>query len=323
MTAKRVIAQRSGGPEVLVLECFDPPAPGSGEVLVRNEAIGVNFIDTYHRSGLYSRAYPSGIGFEAAGEIIEVGDNVSGYKPGDRIVYQADATYATHAVAAASQCFKLPHSMSFEVGAASLTKGLTARMLAEGVRPVTSGMTVLVYAAAGGVGQLLVPWVKALGGFVIAHVGSAAKMARVRALGADYVHTGPYDALAAEVRRLTKNEGAQLVLDGVGNDSWAASLASVARRGLIVSYGNASGVVPPVAPLDLLRAGSVFLTRPTLLDWMPDTRSRNEAWARVTEMIGTAVITPEISLRLPLADAAEAHRLLESRKTMGSIILLP
>lgn len=321
--AQRIIAREAGGPEVLELQDFDPSAPAAGQVLVANKAIGLNFIDTYHRSGLYPRPYPSGLGSEGAGIVEAVGEGVEGLAVGDRVAYLGDNSYATHSTAHAATVFKLPDHIDFETGAALLLKGITTWMLVECVRPVQPGMTVLVQAAAGGVGQLVVRWVKALGGVVIAHAGTPEKAEIAKQLGADYALTGPYDDLAAQVRELTRDKGAELVLDGVGKDSWQSSLGSVASLGLIATYGNASGPVPPFAPLELARAGSAFLTRPTLYDWIRPPGMRDKAWERVVAMIDSSAIEANIGQRFALADAADAHRALEARQTVGATVLLP
>lgn len=321
--AQQIIAREAGGPEVLELQDFDPPAPAAGQVLVANKAIGLNFIDTYHRSGLYPRSYPSGLGSEGTGIVEAIGEGVEGLAVGDRVAYLGDNSYATHSTAPAATTFKLPDHIDFETGAALLLKGITTWMLVECVRPVQPGMTVLVQAAAGGVGQLVVRWVKALGGMVIAHAGTPEKAEIAKRLGADHALTGSYDDLAAQVRELTGGKGAELVLDGVGKDSWQSSLGSVASLGLIATYGNASGPVPPFAPLELARAGSAFLTRPTLYDWIRPPGMRSKAWERVTAMIDSGAIEANIGQRFALADAAEAHRALEARQTVGATILLP
>ena len=319
----RIVVPSPGGPEVMIREGFDPPVPGAREILVRNAAVGVNFLDTYHRSGLYPRPYPSGLGNESAGTIVAVGPDVDGFAVGDRVACLADGAYATHVLARADRSFRLPDDLSTETAAAVLLKGLTAWMLAEGVRPVTPGMRVLVLAAAGGVGSLLVPWIRALGGIVIAHAGTKDKAARAAAAGAPFALSSDWNDLARDVRDCTDGHGADLILDGVGKDSWAASLASVARRGLIATYGNASGPVPPFAPLELARAGSVFVTRPTLFDWIAEPAMRDTAWARLCGLIADGTVAPVIGQHYPLADVAAAHIALESRQTVGATVLLP
>jgi NADPH2:quinone reductase len=316
---------RTGGPEVLELREIAVQSPGAGEVLVRHEAVGLNFIDTYHRSGLYPVALPSGLGNEAAGRVEAVGKGVSGFAAGDRVGYFTGplGAYASHRAVAAERLVKLPDAVSSEEAAALVLKGATAEYLIERCARVQAGQAVLVHAAAGGVGSILVPWLKALGTTVIAHAGNAEKAAIARELGADHALSCALDALAGEVRAVTGEEGVRVVLDGVGAASWAASLGSVARRGLIVSYGNASGPVPPFTALDLTRAGSIFVTRPTLADYAATPDEMRACAARVFEMVERGVVKARIGARLRLRDAAAAHRAIESRATTGSTILIP
>ncbi len=320
-----IIFHKTGGPEVLEHEAFDPGAPDSGQVRVKISASGVNFIDTYHRAGLYPLPLPSGLGTEFAGVVEAVGPDVRDISPGQRVAARMGrpGSYATHAVLGVEELFPLPNGISDEAAAAVTLKGLTAWMLVEKCRKLEPGQVVLVHSAAGGVGSLLVPWAKAMGGIVIAHAGSAEKAERAHAAGADHALSCSFDELAAKVRELTGGHGADLVLDGVGASSWAASLGSIAKRGLIVSYGNASGPVPPVAPLELSRAGSVFLTRPTLYDYTQTPEERAEGSNRLFSLIANGTLSVNIGQRYPLADVAEAHRALEGRKTVGSTILIP
>ncbi len=321
----RFCLRETGGPDKLQAEPIDVPTPGDGEVLVRHEAVGLNFIDTYHRSGLYPLALPSGLGTEAAGVVEAVGTGVGDFRAGQRVGYFSGplGAYATHRAIAADRLVKLPDTISSEAAAASLLKGCTAEFLVERCARVEPGEPVLVHAAAGGVGSILVPWLKSLGAIVIAHSGSRPKADQARALGADHSLCCPMEELAAEVRALTGGRGVPVVLDGVGAASWTASLGSVARRGLIVTYGNASGPVPPFTALDLLRAGSIFVTRPTLFDYTPTSEEMRASAARLFEMIAGGTIEVTIGARFPLAAAAEAHRALESRATTGSTVLIP
>ena len=316
---------RTGGPEVMDVRDLDPAPPGPGEALVRHEAVGLNFIDTYHRSGLYPVALPSGLGNEAAGVVEAVGAGVTGLAVGDRVGYFTGplGAYATHRAVAAERLVTLPAGLSFEAAAGTMLKGATAEYLVERCARVEAGQTVLVHAAAGGVGSILVPWLKAIGATVIAHAGSAEKAAIAERLGADHALSCPMDALAEEVRRLTEGEGVPVVLDGVGAASWTTSLGSVARRGLIVSYGNASGAVPPFTALDLTRAGSIFVTRPTLADYAATAGEMRACATRLFEMLENGVVQPQIGARYKLRDAAEAHRAIESRATTGSSVLIP
>jgi len=325
MSDYRIIFRQAGGPEVLEREDIAVPVPAAGEVVVRHEAIGLNFIDTYHRSGLYPLSLPSGIGGEAAGTVEAVGPDVTALKVGDRVVYAGVTlgSYTTVRALPAAQLTKLPDAIDSRTAAAAFLKGLTADMLVGGCGKVQSGQVILVHAAAGGMGSLLVQWVHAVGATVIAHAGSAEKADKARALGADHVLSCPFDALAGEVRRLTNGRGVDTVFDGVGKASWEASLASLAKRGLLISYGNASGAVPPVAPLELMRAGSVFLTRPTMGDYFDTPADRLAGAKRLFEMIEQGKLKVEIGQTFPLAQAADAHRALESRATTGSTVLLP
>jgi NADPH:quinone reductase len=319
------VVRAAGGPEVLQAEPIDIPKPGPGQVLVKNEAVGLNFIDTYHRSGLYAVPLPSGIGNEGAGVAAAVGEGVQDVRAGNRIGYFTGplGAYATHRLVDADRLVKLPDAISFEQAAAAMLKGCTAEYLVERCARVQAGEAVLVHAAAGGVGSILVPWLKHLGAIVIAHAGDSRKAALAKELGADHALCCPLDALAAEVRSLTEGKGVPIVLDGVGKASWAASLGSVARRGLIVTYGNASGPVPPFTALDLLSAGSIFVTRPTLADYCRTPEEIRASAARVFELIEKGVLDIRIGARFPLRDAAEAHRAIESRATTGSTVLIP
>lgn len=321
----RLVIRKTGGPEVIEREPVGPLEPGPDEILIHQEAIGLNFIDTYYRSGLYPVSLPSGLGSEGAGTVEAVGEGVEEFHPGDRVGYFSGppGAYAAHRVIEAHRAVMLPDGISAEVAAAALLKGCTAEFLVERCAEVEPGTTVLVHAAAGGVGSILVQWLKALGARVIAHTGSPEKAKRARSLGADFALSMPFDDLAAEVRRLTDGQGVGVVLDGVGAASWTASLSSIARRGLLVSFGNASGPVPPFTALDLMRAGSIFVTRPTLFDYTSNAAERRASAARLFEMIENGAVVIPIGARLPLAEAAEAHRALESRRTTGSTLLIP
>jgi NADPH2:quinone reductase len=321
----RILIRRTGGPDVLEREPLGGLVPGPGECLVRHEAVGVNFIDTYHRSGLYPVALPTGLGTEAAGVVEGAGEGVSAFRTGDRVGYFSGAlgAYATHRLIAADRLVPLPAEIDAGTAAAAMLKGCTAEFLVERCARVAAGETVLVHAAAGGVGSILVPWLKAAGAIVIAHAGSRRKADLAAALGADHALSCPMEELAAEVRRLTDGRGAEKVLDGVGAASWDASLGSTARRGILVTFGNASGPVPPFTALDLLRAGSIFVTRPTLFDYVRTPEEMRASTARLFEMIGNGTIRISADARFTLAEAAEAHRALEARSTTGSLILIP
>lgn len=324
MNDYRMVVRRTGGPDVIEREDIAMPQPGAGEAIVRNEAIGLNFIDAYQRSGLYPVELPSGLGSEAAGTVEAVGAGVTDFRPGDRVVSMGGplGAYASVRAIDAAHLIPVPDGIGLDVAAASLLKGLTVDMLVGDCGKAKPGDVVLVHSAAGGVGAIAVQWLKAIGAIVIAHAGSDAKARKAEALGADHVLACSYDRLANEVRRATDGHGADLVLDGVGKDSWSASLASLARRGLLVTYGNASGPVPPFSPLDL-RKGSLFVTRPAVFDYI---ETRERLLAAVDRLFGHILagrITIEIGQRLPLGEAGSAHEALETRKTTGSTILVP
>jgi NADPH2:quinone reductase len=321
----RLLFRRTGGPEVIEREPVGPLVPGPGEALVRHEAIGLNFIDTYHRSGLYPLSLPSGLGQEGAGTVEAVGEGVDNLRAGDRVAYAGGplGAYATVRTIPAALLVPLPDTIDTATAAAAMLKGMTADILVGPCAKVEPGQTALVHAANGGVGSILVQWLKAIGARVIAHAGSEAKAARAKVLGADDARSCPFDALASEVRALTGGRGVHVVFDGVGAASWAASLASTAKRGLIVSYGNASGPVPPVAPLELGRAGSLFLTRPSLFDYIAEPQARRASAARLCAMLESGKVKVEVGQCFPLSEAAGAHRALEARQTTGSTLLVP
>lgn len=327
MGAWRIVIRATGGPEVLEREDFDPGAPGPGQALVRTTAIGLNFIDTYYRSGLYQTRLPAGLGNEFAGVVEAVGSGVTGVKPGQRVTTTAatiaNGAYATHVMIDASRLLHVPDNVSDEVVAASTLKGLTTWMLLEPCAKVKPGQSVLILAAAGGVGSFLVPWAKSLGVTVIAHAGSEAKAERAKRAGADHALSCPFDDLAQQARDLTGGRGVDVVFDGIGAASWTASLDSLAKRGLMVTYGNASGPVPPFAPLELSRRGSLFVTRPTLFNYIETPEELAEGARRLFQAIADETITVEIGQRYKLADVAEAHRALEARLTVGSTVLFP
>jgi NADPH:quinone reductase len=319
------VIERTGGPEVIGWQSVELPPPGPGEVRVRHRAVGLNYIDTYHRGGLYPIDLPGGLGSEAAGVIEAVGEGVEGWAVGDRVgtFGPSRGAYATARNLPAVELFALPDAINDEVAAAALLKGGTTEFLVERCAKVQAGQTVLVHAAAGGVGQLLVGWLKAVGATVIGVVGTLEKAERARAAGANHVLNHREDDLGAAVRELTGGEGVPVVFDGVGAATWEASLRAVARRGLIVSYGNAGGAVEGVNLGVLARAGSVFVTRPTMFDYYVTPEERAAGMARVWDMIASGAIRAEIGQRFALEDAADAHRALEAGETVGSTVLVP
>ncbi len=314
-----------GGPEVLRLEDLEPAAVGKGQVRVRHTAIGVNFIDTYDRTGLYPVTLPSGIGREAAGVVLETGKGVTALRAGDRVAYVGNTpgAYAEERVVDAARVVKLPDGVSDRDGAAVLLKGLTGWFLLRRCHRVKRDEWILLHAAAGGVGLITLQWAAALGARVIATVGSDGKAALVREHGAAEVIVTARENIAERVRAITKGRGVPVVYDGVGKDTFVASLDSLAPLGLMVSFGNASGPVPPVAPLELTRRGSLFLTRPTMYHYTAK-RSALERGAReLFEMVTSSKVRVRIGREYRLADAAEAHRDLEARRTTGSLLLIP
>ncbi len=317
--------ERTGGPEVIQWADADLPPPGPGEVRMRNTAVGLNFIDTYHRSGLYPMPLPSGLGGEAAGVIEAVGEGVEGFAAGDRVATFGPAlgAYSTARNVKAAALFKLPDDISDETAAAALLKGSTAEFLIERCARVQPGWTVLIHAAAGGVGQIAVRWLKAIGAEVIATVGNEGKVALAREAGADHVLLSREDDVAARVREITQGAGVDVVFDGVGAATWKASLASCRRRGLVVSFGNASRPVEGVNLGELARAGSVFVTRPTMFDYYLAPEERAAGSARLFEMLRGGAVRADINQRFALEDAAGAHRALEAGETTGSTVLLP
>lgn len=322
----RVRIGQTGTPDVMTYEAFDPPEPGAGEALVRHRAIGVNLIDTYHRSGLYALPLPATLGVEASGVIERLGPATSelGLAEGQRVAYVAPTpgAYATVKLMPAERLVPLPDSISDEVAAASLLKGLTAEMLVRRVHAVRFAEPVLLHAAAGGVGSLMLQWLVELGAKVIATVGSDEKAAVAKQLGADHVIVYTREDFKTRVRELYP-EGVPVVYDSVGKATFDGSLDCLAVRGLMVSYGNASGKPAPLDVLTLTAKGSLFLTRPTLHAY---TRTRDEllnAAGALFEMLQKGRLATRISERFPLSAAAEAHRALEARRTTGQLLLVP
>ena len=316
---------RFGGPEVIEWIESDLPAPGPGEVLIEHGAIGLNFIDTYHRTGLYPVELPSGLGLEAAGRIIALGEDARGYAVGDRVAYMGPGlgAYATHRVMPADALFKLPDNVSDEIAAAAILKAATVEGLVERCATLNPGDTVLVHAAAGGVGLIMVQWLKAIGVGVIGTVSSQGKADAALAAGCDHVIRYDRDEIAPAVRELTDGAGVPVVFDGVGKDTFMPSLDSLAPRGLLVSFGNASGPVEGVNLGILAQKGSLFVTRPTLFHYYSTTEDRAHGIGRVWEMLGQGKVEVTIGATYPLREAAQAHRHLEARQTTGSTGLIP
>ncbi|HCP53969.1 MAG: NADPH:quinone reductase [Pseudomonadaceae bacterium] len=324
--AKRIQFSSHGGPEVLEFTDYQPAAPGPKEVRVQNHAIGLNFIDTYFRSGLYQPpALPSSLGTEGAGVVEAVGSEVSSFKVGDRVAYATGplGAYSELHVLPAERLVKLPDEISFEQAAAVMLKGLTVQYLFRQTYQLQGGETILFHAAAGGVGSFACQWAKALGVNLIGTVSSAAKAERAMQQGAwatiDYSH----EDVAKRVLELTDGKKCPVVYDGVGKDTWETSLDCTAPRGLVVSFGNASGAVSGVNLGILAQKGALFVTRPTLMGYA-DTPQRLQSMAdELFAMISSGKLNVEISQRYALADAAKAQIALSGRQTTGSTILLP
>ena len=313
-----------GGPEVLSWEDVPIPEPAGNEVLIRQEAIGVNFIDIYYRTGIYKLpGFPAVLGMEGAGVVETVGAQVGGLCVGDRVAYSSSmGGYAGRRVVAADRLIKLPDSIDSVTAAGMMLRGLTVQALLRQVRPLQAGETILVHAAAGGVGLLLCQWARHIGATVIGVVSTEAKAELARANGAAHTIVGLTD-LPAQVKRLTDGAMVPVVYDSVGRESFMASLDSLAPRGLMVSYGNASGEVQGVN-LSLLSArGSLYLTRPTLMTFIAKREALEAAAAELFEMVASAAVTIQVGQRFSLSRAADAHRALESRATTGSTVLIP
>ena len=317
--------RETGGPEVLRLETVDPEPLGPRQVRIRQTAIGVNFIDTYDRSGLYPVALPSGIGREAAGVVLESGRAVKALSEGDRVAYAGTSpgAYCDERVMDAARVVKVPDAVSDRDAAAVMLKGLTAWFLLRRCHRVRRNEFVLLHAAAGGVGLIALQWAAALGARVIAVVGSDEKAALVASHGAAEVVVSSRDDVVGRVRSITRNRGVPVVYDGVGKDTFVTSLDCLAPLGLMVSYGNASGAVPPVSPLELTKRGSLFLTRPTLFHYTAKASDRARGARELFEVIGSDRVKVRIGRAWPLEQAAEAHRALEARETTGSSLLIP
>jgi NADPH2:quinone reductase len=312
----------TGGPEVLNWEEVDVGDPGPGQVRIRQEAAGLNYIDVYHRTGLYPQPLPFVPGVEGAGVVEAVGADVADLKAGDRVAYGGPAGgYAEVRLIPADRVVKLPDDISSEQAAAMMLQGMTAEMLLKRVHPVKAGETVLIHAAAGGVGLILCQWAKALGAMVIGTVGSDEKAELVRAHGCDHPIVYTRQDFVAEVDRITRGAKVAVVYDGVGKDTFMRSLDCLKRRGMMASFGNASGPVEPFDALLLAFKGSLFLTRPTLYDYTLDPAELQQSAKALFEVVESGKVKIEIGQRFSLADAAEGHRALEARQTTGSTVL--
>jgi len=313
---------KAGGPEVLQWEEVEVGDPGPGQVRIRQEAAGLNFIDVYHRSGLYKQEMPFTPGVEGAGIVDAVGADVGKLKKGDRVTYAGPAGgYAEERLIDAEKLVKLPKGISTEQAAGMMLQGMTAQMLLRSVFPVHEGDTILVHAAAGGVGLIMCQWAAALGATVIGTVGTEEKAELARAHGCAHPIVYSKQDFVAEVKRITGGEKLPVVYDSVGRDTFMRSLDCLKVRGLMVSFGNASGPVEPFSPLILSQKGSLYLTRPTLFHYVATHEQLDQSAGELFGIVGSGKVKIEVQQRFPLKDAAEAHRQLEARKTTGSTIL--
>ncbi len=315
---------QNGGPEQLKWEPVEVGSPGPGEVLVRNTAIGLNYIDTYHRSGLYPLPLPLTLGSEGAGVVEAVGPRVKDFKVGDRVAYaQPIGAYAEVLLRPAARLVKIPAGIKDETAAAMMLKGMTAWYLCRRTYRVKKGDTIVVHAAAGGVGQILCQWAKYLGATVIGTVGSDAKAALAKKAGCRHVIVTSREKVSEHVKAITKGKGVPVVYDGIGKDTFTESLDCLAPLGMMVSFGNASGAVPPVNIGILAQKGSLFLTRPTLVNYTASREDLLTAARELFAVVKKGAVKIAVNQRYPLAEAAQAHRDLESRKTTGSTVLIP
>jgi NADPH2:quinone reductase len=317
-----ITINQTGGPEVLQWDEVEVGAPGRGQVRIRQEAAGLNFIDVYHRTGLYKQEFPFTPGVEGAGVVEAVGDDVTNVKKGDRVAYAGPlGGYAEERLIEAEKLVKLPKAISCEQAAGMMLKGMTAQMLLRSVFPVHKGDTILVHAAAGGVGLIMCQWAKALGATVIGMVGTDEKAELVRQHGCDHPIVYSRQDFVAEVKRITGGEKLPVVYDSVGRATFMKSLDCLKMRGLMVSFGNASGPVEPFSPLVLSQKGSLYLTRPTLFHYIATREQLEQSAKELFDVVATGKVKIEVQQRFALKDAAEAHRQLEGRKTTGSTIL--
>jgi len=325
MKAHAIRFASTGGPEVLSYEEVEVGDPGAGQLLLRQTAIGVNYIDTYYRSGLYPMPLPSGLGQEGCGVVEKIGKGVKGLKVGDRVAYASAPTgsYATWRLFPAARVVKVPKEIDDKTAAKMMLQGMTAEYLLFRTYKVKKGDTILVHAAAGGMGLILCQWAKALGATVIGTASTDAKAALAKQHGCKYPIVYSREDFVARVKEITKGKGVPVVYDGVGKDTWPKSLDCLSIRGLMISFGNASGPLPPINTGDLNQRGSLYFTRPTMGHYTATRPDLELSAGRVIAAIKKKQLKIRINQTYPLKDAAQAHRDLEARKTTGSILLLP
>ncbi len=321
---KAIRIHAPGGPEVMRWEDVPTPEPGPGEVLVRHAAVGLNYIDVYFRTGLYKTPMPATPGMEASGTVLALGPGVTEFAVGDRVAYGTGAVgaYATERAVPVDRLVKLPDGIGFETAAAMMLQGMTAQYLVRRTHRVQKGETIVVHAAAGGVGLILCQWAKHIGASVIGVVSTEAKAELARAHGAEHVVVGHAD-LPAQVKRITGGAMVPVVYDSVGKDTFMGSLDCLAPLGLMVTYGNASGPVPPVEPALLAAKGSLYLTRPTLATYAAKRADLLATANDLFDVVKSGAVKIRVNQTFPLSDAAAAHIALESRKTTGSTVLIP
>ncbi len=322
---KSIIIRSNGGPEVLGIEDVKVGSPGPDEIKVTNHAIGLNFIDTYHRSGLYPLKLPSGIGLEAAGKIDEVGSNVKRFSKGDHIAYASMpiGAYSQQRIIPEKIAVKLPEGISLKLAATLMTKGLTTHYLLKQTYSLKAGETVLFHAAAGGVGQIFAQWANSIGAKVIGTVGSEEKISVARENGYAHIINYSKDDFAKEVMKITKNEGVPAVFDGVGKKTFQGSLSCLKPRGVMISFGNASGPLDPVNVFKDIQSKSLYLTRPTIGHFFTNPKELQAGADEIFEKVKFGKIKIKISKEYKLSEVTQAHRDLESRKLLGPAVIIP
>ncbi|WP_321937477.1 quinone oxidoreductase family protein [Burkholderia cepacia] len=322
---KAIRYDQPGGPDVMKWVDVEVGEPKAGEVRIRQHAVGLNYIDVYFRTGLYPQPLPGGLGMEAAGEVTAVGEGVTAFKAGDRVAYvgQPPGAYAQERVMPAERLVKLPDGISYDDAASVMLQGLTAHYLLRRTYPVKAGDTILIHAAAGGVGLLVCQWAKALGATVIGTVGSDEKAALAKAHGCDHPIVYTRENFTQRVKEITNGAGVPVVYDSIGKDTYIGSLDCLAPLGYFVSFGNASGPLPPIDSKEFSSRGSLFFTRPTLFSYIAKRADLESAAAELFDVILSGKVKTSINQRYPLAEVGRAHADLESRKTTGSTILVP
>lgn len=322
--AGAIVVSTLGGPEVLEWKEVDPGQPGAGEVLIRHTAVGLNFIDVYHRTGLYPMELPFTPGVEGAGVVEAVGDGVDDLAVGDHVAYTGNAgpgSYCELRVLPRAKLYKLPDTIDDATAAAIMLKGATVEYLVRRTYPVKSGDWALLHAAAGGVGLLASQWLSALGAHVIGTVGSEEKAKLAKANGCEHTILYRDEDVPARVREITDGRGVDVAYDSVGKATFFGSMDSLRPRGMMVTFGNASGPVEPIIPLELAKRGSLYLTRPRVMDYYSTQEDADEGIAALFDVVGSGRVKPYIGARYPIQQAADAHRDLEARRTVGSTVL--